>query len=389
MEDSRIIDEEVKQLVAKIESKTSLDEIDSILEKLVLTLQKNCQKPSVRERYASYAAKESYPATLDSYPLNSDGYAKAFDPVEDEIGFRQCWEKYGFVVGKSVISKEMCHKTVGRMKTMLQKLSHNNFNLDDSATYDTIPKDENNVPCISRGFFEVYHDDSLAQLRQSIRVYLHYVLIWGKADLWTSFDRYGIKLPSNENSKGLPYHVDQNPLVHKGFQTTQGVLALVDCPVPQGTFVAVPGSRNMFPQYKDAVMAHDPDYRGEYVEAAWNPNLNVQLTPHAQEIPIRAGDLVSWDSRTTHGNSPNLMDSPRMVAYIAAGPVVPSYEEILKFRKEGFVSGIGKNVREAMMHASKPPRYSMDKELATLREPEKLTYLGRLLYGEEPYPLTK
>lgn len=368
----RIVDQEVKELVREIESKGSVAEVDPLLKKLVVKLQKNCLKLSCKE----------HSTPLSEYPLDEEGFAVSFDPVEDEIGFRECWEKYGLVVGRGVVSKEMCRQTTERMKQLLQKLSNNRFDLDDPSTYDSIPLDDNNVPCISRGFFEVYHDNSLAKLRQSIRIYLHHVLIWGRTDLWTSFDRFGIKLPQNEDSKGLPLHVDQNPLVHAKFKTTQGVLALVDCPVPQGTFVSVPCSRNLFSKYEKSIKKHDPDYRGEYVEAGWDPSLDQELTSHAQPIPIRAGDLVSWDSRTTHANSPNLAATPRMVAYISAGPATNLREN----RQEGFRTGIGQNVREALMHASKPPRYTKPETLAALREPEELTYLGKLLYGEERYP---
>jgi ectoine hydroxylase-related dioxygenase (phytanoyl-CoA dioxygenase family) len=374
-----LLDEEVKDLIKEIQLKNST----KLFRELIVKIQEKCRLPEIKKRYQALEEPTGY---CGKYPTDSEGFAVAYDPIEQEMEFWNAWSTYGYVVGKEVISKEQCTNTIARIKSLLKEISSNTFDLDIPETYDEVPADENGIPAISRGFFEVYHDDSLAQIRQAIKVYIHHVLLWGKAELWTTFDRFGIKMADAEEAKGLPLHVDQNPLVHPGFKTTQGVLALIDCPVKQGTFVAVPGSRGLFADYARAIEKFDPKYRGEYVEAGWDTDLNQRLAVSAQPIPIRAGDLVSWDSRTTHANSTNLLNTPRLVVYISAGPVPEDFETLQKERMAVLQSGEGKNVREAMIHASKPPRCALHKRMEQLRHPEQLNLLGKLLYGQESYP---
>jgi len=316
-----IIDSEIKKLLVQIES---LDINDSnhltpLMIKLIQQLHRNCQKPDMQARYAKYHQSLSEntanpESKLCKYPIDDDGYANAFSPIEDEETFWQTWNKYGLVVSCAVVGQEQCSETIARIHALVKALSGGQFLIEDSSSYVNIPRDKKEVPLISRGFFEVYHDDSLAQLRQSVRLYLHHVVIWGQVDLWTTFDRYGLKLPNLEQSKALPLHVDQNATVHPGFTTVQGVLALSDCPIERGTFAAVPGSKHFFKEYKTIVNAKGEYYRGEYVELDLSQPFASHLVEHKQTLPIRAGDIVSWDSQTTHANSANLSGETRMVA---------------------------------------------------------------------------
>jgi ectoine hydroxylase-related dioxygenase (phytanoyl-CoA dioxygenase family) len=109
------------------------------------------------------------------------------------------------------------------------------------------------------------------------------------------------------------------------------------------------------------------------------------VADRAQACPLRGGDLISWDSRTTHANSANVSDKARIVAYIAAGPAVPSVPELVAYRNNAFLTGMGLNVREALMHASKKKRYTNPDALQRVRKAEQLSLLGRLLYGQDQY----
>lgn len=372
-----IINKQVRNLVARIEASADGEVLNQLLLALVSLLQERCSHPEIVARYASYDAIQTDIAQL---PLDSEGYVVGFDPLTQEDEFVNCWRKYGIVVGLNVVSPEICAHTIARMGELVLGASEGKCDLEKPETWDAMPVDDAGVPIASRGFFEIYHDDALAQLRQSVRVYLHYVLIWGRADLWTTFDRLGIKLPGHAESKGLPFHVDQNPNIHPNFRTVQGVLALADCPRERGTFVGVPGSKNLFGIYGS--MAKNV---GEYVELDQQHCQFGPIADRAQECPLRAGSLISWDSRTTHANSANVSDRTRYVAYIAYGVARQDEPFAIRNREEGFASGLGTNVRDALMHASKKPRYTNPHKLAGLRRAEQLTSLGRLLYGQQRY----
>ncbi|HNB23661.1 MAG TPA: phytanoyl-CoA dioxygenase family protein [Candidatus Melainabacteria bacterium] len=372
-----IINREVRRLVARIEKCSKGGELDDLLVRLVRLLQVRCAHPAVVARYESYRTMDSL---IQPMPVDAEGYVIGYDPLTQEADFVDCWRKYGIVVGVNVVPPELCAAAIARMGELMLAASDGKCDLNSSQTWSNMPEDSAGVPIASRGFFEVYHDDAIAQLRQSVRVYLHYVLIWGRADLWTTFDRLGIKLPGHEESKALPLHVDQNPNVHPDFRTVQGVLALDDCPAERGTFVGVAGSRGLFAMY--ASMAKNG---GEYVEMDRSDPLTRPVEDRAQKFPLRRGSLVSWDSRTTHANSANVSDKTRYVAYISCGVSRQDEPESLAWRVDGFMSGLGMNKRDSYMHASKKPRFTNQPLLAGLRKREQLTALGRLLYGMQRY----
>jgi hypothetical protein len=382
-----ILDYSVQTLVKELEAENSFsaEQRDLMLQKIITLLKQNCEKPEIRQRYLDYQ-KSSSSAEVDFksigyYPIDSAGFAQSFDPLEDEESFWNCWAKYGIIISKNAVSSALCKTTIQRIKQILTEISGGSASIDHPGSYSSIPVDGDGTPFMSRGFFEIYHDDSLAQLRQALRVYLHHVIIWGRVDLWTSFDRIGVKLPGHSESKALPLHVDQNPTVHPHFQTVQGVLALADCPIERGTFVAVPGSKHVFHRYEQIVRARNDEYRGEYVELKQDISFGMDLYQRAQKFALQEGDLITFDSRTTHANSANLSDQARIVAYIALGPAPAENPEIRAIRKEAFETGLGSNVRDALMHASMRPRYTDSVVVNQIRKPEEFNYLGKLLYG--------
>ncbi len=374
-----LLDDHIKDLVKKIELSDTKDSasLNSNLRELIHSLRTSLKRPEVQERYNSYKNDHGM---IGKYPIDADGFALAFDPLEDEAGFWNTWLTYGMVVGKNVVSKEICEQAIKRMHEIVREISDGRCELDKPEIWKDAPTDSEGISFISRGFFEVYHDKALSDIRQSIRLYIHHVMIWGRVDLWTSFDRLGVKLPGHSESYALPLRVDQNPLIHPNFKTIQGVLALSDCPKERGTFVGVPGSRSVFGEYARFA----PDH-GEFVELASTDPIAETLKKSAQTIPLRAGDIVTWDSRTTHANSENISSETRYVAYVAAGPAREDSPELARVRMEAFETGVGSNVREALMHASKKARYSDHEKLRRARSPEELTLLGQLLYGKEKY----
>lgn len=370
-----IVDRTVKALMRR--SEAGGPDVDGDVRALVRHLNAVCARPDNKARYAGDPA---FASVIEDYPLDLQGYAKGFDPLEDEAGFVAAWRRYGVVVGKGILTQGQCVQAVGNLKARFNAISGGRCDLDRPETWADMPVDAAGTPILSRGFLEIYHDDMIAQIRQNVRAYLHHVLIWGRADLWASFDRAGVKLPGHEDSKALPLHVDQNPNIHPHFKTVQGVLALADCPAERGTFMGVPGSRGAFAAY--AAMARN---NGEYVELDHTAPMAAVFAAHAKPLPLRAGDMVTWDSRTTHANTANISDKTRFVLYLAAGPQREDNPQLVAARMGALRSGEGSNVREALMHASKKPRYTDLETLARVRVPERLNLLGKLLYGMESY----
>jgi len=374
-----IITNETRELVANIEE-TLVNDVggaEAQTRQLIGHLSLRCNDPEIKTKYSGYGFLGD---GLGRYPLTSAGFAQSFDVLSEEEELFENWGRFGVVVGKSVAPQEICLNAIGRIESVVTELSGSTCDINEPETYGNLPVDAAGVPILTRGFFEIYHDDSLAQLRQSLKTYLHHVVLWGRADLWTTFDRFGVKLPGHQESVALPLHVDQNPKEHPGFRTVQGVLALDDCPVERGTLLAVPGSKSYFSDYLPMA-----PLEGEYIELNTDCSIAKTLADHAQPIPLRQGDLVSWDSRTTHANTANVSGLTRFVALIAAGVAREHDQTAIAARSEAFTSGVGSNVRNALMHASKRPRYCNQDAVSQIREPEQLTLLGKLLYGQKRY----
>lgn len=368
-----LINSEIKDMALQIEQGAS----DDVIRAFVQKLQESAAAPENRDRHARY---DSVPAVLGPYPVDAEGYAVSFDPLEDEKGLLDVWARTGIVVGKNILSPAQCAGAIEGISARFNAIGGGACDLARPESWKNMPKDPAGTPLLSRGFLEIYHDDALAQMRQNVRAYLQQALIWNRADLWVTFDRVGVKLPHHEDARALPLHVDQNPNVHPDFRTVQGVLALTDCPAERGTYLGVPGSRKLFPQY--AGMAKNG---GEYVELDMQSPAAAALQAHARPLPLRAGDMVSWDSRTTHANTDNVSDDTRMVFYMAAGPARGHDAAAVAARMDALKTGLGSNVRDAMMHASKKPRWTNPEAVLTTRQPEQLNLLGRLLYGTASY----
>lgn len=307
------------------------------------------------------------------YPIDQHGFAIAFDPVMQPFEVISHWREFGFVVFKNVINPVHIKDAVSFIENLISS---------ENLLSEKCIRDPQGTPLLSRGFLEVYHHQTLANMRQSLRLYIAYSLLWNTSKIWISFDRFGLKPPVGDSSVGLGLHVDQNPCVHPGFQTIQAVVALSDCPATRGTFVAVPGSVAKFKEYSQFVRQ---GYVGEYVELK-DSYLKEEMTLYRQLIPLRAGNVVAWDSRTTHANSSNSSDKNRYVAYISAG-VAKTEPALIEQRKSHYQSGLGVNIRDAYLHASMKPRFTSSEFNEHIRQgnSENLSILGELLYGLLPY----
>jgi ectoine hydroxylase-related dioxygenase (phytanoyl-CoA dioxygenase family) len=224
---------------------------------------------------------------------------------------------------------------------------------------------EKDIPNARRlGFMDLYHDDTLAQLRQDPRIYQVFACLLGSEKLWVVFDRV-IHQKVNENEDPLPPHVDQNPIKNPDFFNVQAMVALRDMNESTGTLAVIPKSHLFFHRYCQWTKPADG-----YVEYQDND------LPSFVGLRLKEGELVIWDSRTTHSRFRGTPEADRYAALITftlAKDDPKLYELRLKYFKEG----IGWNDHEAGLRATARPRLEQ-----TLRQnQEKLSPLGLKLYG--------
>jgi hypothetical protein len=155
----------------------------------------------------------------------------------------------------------------------------------------------------SRGFVPLWNSAALWSIRAQLCLRDVFAELWGTPDLWASVDRCHFKPPVSANAalgaqSFLHRDADRaDPL----FTRYQGVLALTDTPLVQGCFRCVP---ELFAPEDD--LDHQPQAPDGFFACV--------------EVGCRAGDLIVWDNRLLHGNSPNCGVAPRLAMYVAFVP---------------------------------------------------------------------
>ncbi|CAF0806442.1 unnamed protein product [Adineta ricciae] len=162
--------------------------------------------------------------------------------------------------------------------------------------------------------------------RNTKRVYSQ---IWNTNELLVSLDGCGIYRnwryePQWKTVTGW-YHVDQNPVSKPDRCAIQGFVSLTDQNETTGGLILFPGTHLRFNELVD-VVRREKDF---IPIPSDHPVLN-RGRAIGKFIHCRAGDLVVWDSRVIHCNSPafvdreQLSDQPneliRIVAYVSMGP---------------------------------------------------------------------
>ena len=117
------------------------------------------------------------------------------------------------------------------------------------------------------------------------------------------------------------YHVDQNALRpgRQGKVCVQGLVTLCDADETTGGLVVVPGSH----KHHDAMCARSKIAKsvGDFLPVpADDPVMIGGDSPGPCLVCARAGDLIVWDSRTVHCNTPSLVALGRVTEAEAAEP---------------------------------------------------------------------
>jgi ectoine hydroxylase-related dioxygenase (phytanoyl-CoA dioxygenase family) len=143
------------------------------------------------------------------------------------------------------------------------------------------------------------------------------------------------------------------------------MIALRDMNETTGTLALIPRSHLFFHDYCKWVKPGDGYV--EYQDALVGPFVALRL---------KEGQLVIWDSRTTHSRFRGKALSNRYAALVTYTKAKKD-PELIQLRMNAFQQGIGYNHHEAGLRATAPPRC----EQSLRKTEENLTPLGRKLYG--------
>lgn len=266
----------------------------------------------------------------------------------DDPALVEYLDEHGYVVIKSVASAEEIETAtrllwkflkdqIGMMRTKPRSWTQVNFQ---------------NVGIRSNGilaFGGIQQSEFLWYIRLLPKVKEPFEKIFGTSDLITSFDGGNIFRPwhsysadSNSKTECGWWHVDQGKLL-RGRHAVQGLVTLQDVNTETGGFCVIPGSH----RYHDELL-EEINMRGEknfvYIPSSFHALQEKQIMPFC-----RAGDLILWDSRTIHCNTPALVypaSKPtdsflRTVAYVCMTPSSFASPEVIAKRKLIFELGDG------------------------------------------------
>jgi len=216
-------------------------------------------------------------------------------------------DKHGYAVVAGVADDEAVTCVKSLMWDFLESVPNTHVRRNDVATWD-IPGDW--MPSETNGIIHGFgwgQSACMWKLRLLPRVKATFAAIWRTTDLLVSFDGGNAFRPWRYNRSWLTdggwYHVDQNAMKPggRGRQCVQGFVTLCDVSEETGGLVVVPGSHKQ----------HTPMCERIKIAKAMGDFLPVPIDDPvlrlgARLICCKAGDLVLWDSRTVHCNTPAL-----------------------------------------------------------------------------------
>jgi ectoine hydroxylase-related dioxygenase (phytanoyl-CoA dioxygenase family) len=216
---------------------------------------------------------------------------------------RAFFEENGYLVVRNVVPVALCNAVIDAIWDFL------GIDRDN-------PEDWYREPLSPGGMIEMYHHQSLWNVRQHPKVHQTFAELIGTEKLWTTLDRVNLKPPQNPKYPRYDYKgfthwdVDTGQLPVPFW--VQGVIYLADTDADMGGFQCIPG----FHKDLEAWIKTQPPARNTRV-----PDMNT-LPPGRKLVPIpgNAGDIVIWDRLLAHGNGHNVSNKPRFAQYVAMSP---------------------------------------------------------------------
>jgi hypothetical protein len=224
------------------------------------------------------------------------------------------------------------------------------------------------------GMVEMYHYQSMWDVRQHPALHDVFSALHGTPELWVSLDRVAFKPPVTDDhpefdSAGfIHWDTDINRYPDIPLHV-QGVLALADCEADMGGFQCVPDVYRELPTFIEQYpgerpVPRSPDYSGYEVK----------------RVPLRAGEIAIWSNTMLHGNGRNTSDRVRLAQYVTMNPPPFDVEQRQSSRQQ----------RVASWRTNAPaPGDSFPGDGRRVEEgrssPAELTQLGRRLLGLDPW----
>ena len=263
---------------------------------------------------------------------------------------REDLQKDGYLVVPGMVPADLCQAVVADIEWHVAGDEHGEPSLPDGY-----------------GWVEMYHHQSMWDVRQYPAVHAVFAELFGTEKLWVSIDRCNCKYPLDEHAEGHSFiHWDACVNERPRPFAIQGVVALADTDETMGGFRCLPGLyRNL-----------DTWLAGQPCGKAQSPFLRPPY-PYGPvvKVPMRAGDLLVWDGFLPHGNGPNRGSLARFAQY---GTMRPPGDE--RERQERIDCWEFNKPPAGWAFPGDPRGIEQRREL-----PARLTVLGNRLLGKDEW----
>ena len=200
------------------------------------------------------------------------------------------------------------------------------FNINDMTTWT-----RNNIPYNIHGIFKqwVGHLEPIWKTREAcIPIFKD---LWDTDNLLSSFD--GFCLLNNKKRDTSWIHCDQGRSV-TDFACLQGVVNLYPNGPNDGGTILMDGSHNKFKEYLDK-------YSADGIKPFYRIHTSNSVLKDCKVIKpcLAAGEILLWDSRVFHCNTPPTSNNPRMCVYVSMMPRSGATQDDLNKRKKLYEEG--------------------------------------------------
>lgn len=216
----------------------------------------------------------------------------------------QYLEEHGYVVIDSVASEKEIISAKEHFWDYFCK-TNEAINPSNASTWETNwPASGADGICSAKGF---NHSQFLWQTRLLSGVKKAFALIWNTDDLIVSYDTGNVFRPWQYKREwathGGWWHTDQNALKldRQGKRCVQGLVTYFDVNENTGGLCVIPGSHHLHEEVSER--SANGDKSMDYIAIKKDDTV---LDNKGMLIFAKAGDLILWDSRTVHCNTPAL-----------------------------------------------------------------------------------
>jgi hypothetical protein len=260
----------------------------------------------------------------------------------------------------------------------------------DSKHY---PTDGLGATQFNSGFHGIYHLPAQYDLRLDEGAQTWWQFMWenmtGDKDieLWARFERINFMPPSSDikgkMTKEAFLHWDQNANVNSKFSHFQAVFSITDTDIETGTFVCVPRS------HLSDFSVLNKEWAAKSIKTMVNVPLDYKrMWDERIALELKAGEMVIWDGRLCHGNSPNhSINRYRLVAYptMMRVPITKTQREHASQERWRIFNGgllVPGNYREAFGSGYTRPQWKQVSR-GNVKNGAPLNYTPRILTDRE------